>query len=319
MSISDLKVFLDNPGPRAIHKEPKLRVGGISIYFAILVGSFLLGFDSLFSVFMFISLTVFFVIGLLDDIYNFRSLIKFTLPFISSIVISFFYITNFTVTEDIFAILFISFWIFFNVNAFNLIDGIDGLCGSISFFTSIGFLLVSLLGDFHYIFDLSLISLSAILGFLFLNKSPAHIFLGDSGSHQIGLIFSLISLYIFKEINTGITFYEYFSLDLILLCSLVLMIGYPNFDAIFTTLTRISNNKLPWIGDRNHPHHKLLRLGYSNRKILLFLNLVNIIFIISGLILFTVPDYFFIVLVTNIFLIIYLVKFFQSISFEHLK
>ena len=78
---------------------------------------------------------------------------------------------------------------------------------------------------------------------------------------------------------------DYFYLDYLLIFMLVFIVGYPNFDAIYSTLTRIKNGKLPWIGDNNHPHYKFLKLGFSNIKILFVINGIHCFFILSAFLL----------------------------------
>ena len=148
-------------------------------------------------------------------------------------------------------------------NAFNLIDGIDGLAGSLGLITTLVF------GTYFYFaneltYAVMAISLSgAIVGFLIYNFSPAKIFMGDTGSLLIGLINSIL---VIKFINVAGTTGESFSLHASpALGFAVLMV--PLFDTLRVFGMRILDRRSPFSPDRIHVHHYLLDLGFSHRKI----------------------------------------------------
>ena len=109
-----IKLFLDNPGGRKIHKEAKPRVGGIALYISLTFGIFQLGIYQDYIQFLFFSLSAFFAIGLIDDLYSLRSLPKFSFPFITSVIIAYQYSSFFLDSHNWLLILLITFWTFFN-------------------------------------------------------------------------------------------------------------------------------------------------------------------------------------------------------------
>jgi len=199
-----------------------------------------------------------------------------------------------------------------------MIDGIDSLCSTVCLLTLLGLLVLSIIKDLNFVYIWSQIIISSLLAFFIFNRPPAKIFLGDSGSHQLGFLVSVLILFIFKEENIGMTLYDYFYLDYLLIFMLVFIVGYPNFDAIYSTLTRIKNGKLPWIGDNNHPHYKFLKLGFSNIKILFVINGIHCFFISSAFLLLFYSKLFPIIIAINLLFAVYLVSLLESVDFENL-
>ncbi len=156
------------------------------------------------------------------------------------------------------------------INAFNLIDGLDGLAGSLA---------LTIMLVFAYLFhlldrtDISLLCLAfsgALIAFLKYNVHPAKIFMGDSGAYIIGLTLGVLSLQLLNEVSQqplqikGITFHSAFGIVTALLL-------IPVFDTIRVFVLRLYNKKHPFIGDNNHLHHRLLKIGFTHTQIALTL------------------------------------------------
>src|SRR5690606_30405787 len=154
--------------------------------------------------------------------------------------------------------LFSSIAIVFIINAFNLIDGINGLLGGLTLLISLSY------GTLFYFMDqpgLSVMAFSlagSVLGFLKFNAGrKARIFMGDAGAYSIGFVIALLSIK-FIELNKssfalsdGTHFIR--SAPAIALAILVI----PTFDTIRVFTKRIINGKSPFFADRNHIHHRL--------------------------------------------------------------
>ncbi len=183
------------------------------------------------------------------------------------------------------------------VNAFNLIDGIDGLAGVTGIVTNVSF--VALFTYMHQ-YNLALISVimvGAIAGFLRFNLTPAKIFMGDTGSLFIGLI-SVVMAIKFIEVNkfTHINTPLIYSAPAI---AVAILIG-PVFDTLRIFFIRIVNGVPPFTADRNHIHHRMLKLGFNHLQTTCILALLNIITIGITLIFSTLGNY---TLIFMIFLI----------------
>ena len=151
--------------------------------------------------------------------------------------------------------LFTVFWIVGITNAINWLDGLDGLTSGIiliysSFLTGYSFLSQ----DFNLAITSAIIS-GSCLGFLNHNKFPASIIMGDSGSNFLGFIISVLSIFSFKTIDSGINFYYAF-----------IFMSIPLLDMLFVISKRILNKKSPFYPDRNHLHHRLLRNGFNEKQ-----------------------------------------------------
>ncbi|WP_169304292.1 MraY family glycosyltransferase [Pedobacter frigoris] len=161
----------------------------------------------------------------------------------------------------------------FVVNAFNFIDGVDGLAGTIGFIVNISFGILFLkLGNT----TMALVSFGitgAIAGFLRYNFVSGTVFMGDGGSMLIGLI-SISSALRFLTLN-GQNVLDADIADLSPAIALAILI-VPVFDGIRVILLRLSRGKSPFAGDKNHIHHKLKFLGFSDVSIVLILACFNV-------------------------------------------
>lgn len=151
-------------------------------------------------------------------------------------------------------------WVLLITNAFNLIDGLDGLAAGSAFFSTVVMFVISLLrGDV----TVSLITVAlagAILGFLRFNFSPATIFLGDSGSLFIGFLLSAAALAGSQKATT-----------IVAVAIPVVAFGLPILDVALAVVRRFLRAKPLFDGDNDHIHHKLLKRGLSHRRAVLVL------------------------------------------------
>lgn len=167
------------------------------------------------------------------------------------------------------------------INAFNLIDGIDGLAATTGIITNSAFAAL-----FIYIhqFELAGICLSmvgALLGFLRYNLTPAKIFMGDTGSLMVGLV-SVVMAIKFIEVNrtVDIALPHIYSVPAL---SIAILIG-PIFDTLRVFTLRIASGKSPFMADRNHVHHRILRLGFNHMQTTIILASVNLVSIALALV-----------------------------------
>ena len=156
------------------------------------------------------------------------------------------------------------------VNAFNLIDGIDGLAGSYGLIC-FGLFGISYyrLGEYNYpLVILSTTIMGSIIGFLFYNLSDRtkKIFMGDTGSMVLGFLLTFtaicfIDIFIAKR-GPGVVYYHLNSAPVIAVAILIL----PIIDTLNVIIIRLAEKRSPFEADKNHIHHKLLRMGLSHKR-----------------------------------------------------
>jgi UDP-GlcNAc:undecaprenyl-phosphate GlcNAc-1-phosphate transferase len=152
------------------------------------------------------------------------------------------------------------FWVLLVTNAFNLIDGLDGLAAGSALFSTIIMFLASLWQHVPLVSVLSIVLAGSILGFLRYNFHPATIFLGDSGSLVIGFLLSALALAGSQKATT-----------ILAVAIPVVSFGLPILDVTLAVVRRFINSKPLFQGDNDHIHHKLLKRGLSHRNAVLVL------------------------------------------------
>ena len=138
-------------------------------------------------------------------------------------------------------------------NAVNLTDGLDGLAGGLSFLTLSGIAYLAYLSSDSTVLMLTVPFLGALLGFLRYNTYPARIFMGDGGSQLLGFIMGVLVILLTDSVRGP------FSPTLSLF-----LLGLPFLDTLGVTGQRLAEGRSPFVGDRAHVHHKLLRVGLTH-------------------------------------------------------
>jgi UDP-GlcNAc:undecaprenyl-phosphate/decaprenyl-phosphate GlcNAc-1-phosphate transferase len=145
-------------------------------------------------------------------------------------------------------------WIIVIINSMNWLDGIDGLSGGIFFICSIAMFVLSLRPEVNQppVAILAMILAGSALGFLFFNFYPSVIMAGTSGSMFMGFILATLAIFAGTKVATAI-----------------LVLSLPIIDFIWVIGERLRHKRSIFEADKNHLHHKLLELGWSQRKITL--------------------------------------------------
>ena len=165
-------------------------------------------------------------------------------------------------------------WVLLITNAFNLIDGLDGLAAGSALFSTFVVFVTSLVAPNATTTVLAIALAGAILGFLHFNFHPASIFLGDSGSMFIGFMLAALALAGSEKAPT-----------MIAVAIPVLAFGLPILDVALAVSRRFVSGKPLFRGDRDHIHHKLLNRGLSQRDAVLVLYGVTACFALLSLVL----------------------------------
>ncbi len=273
------KDLYDAPGGRKLHKNLTPSMGGAAIFFAFFIVSLLfidlMAFHKL--KFLFASIFILFFMGLRDDMVPMKSMHKMIIQlFTASLLVgmsgikvtSLYSLNSFFLIESFpeWLAFFMSVIIIVGVtNAYNLIDGIDGLAGTLAalllVFLSVWFG-VNLYWDYCF---LCAAMVGAILGFLYYNWSPAKIFMGDTGSLIIGF-FCISMIFLFLNSNEMLLPNNISKIDKSVVFFLVIFL-YPFFDFTRIFVVRLRNRKSPFLPDKKHIHLLLKRLGFDHREI----------------------------------------------------
>ncbi|MFA6520946.1 MAG: MraY family glycosyltransferase [Candidatus Gracilibacteria bacterium] len=178
-------------------------------------------------------------------------------PFGTPLMLDSFQFKFFTETIWILSGIAIVIWLILMMNVMNWLDGIPGLSSGISAIAQISIFILSM-QQFHVVDQSALIIISSVLAascvaFLIFDFSPPKLLMGDSGSMFLGFMLGALSIISGGKFATAL-----------------LIMGFPVLDAFWVILKRILRGKSPMSGDLSHFHHKLLNVGLSARKALIF-------------------------------------------------
>lgn len=268
---------------RHVHTIPLPRIGGVAIFasFTVVVTGVLLIARWLHSPFTLSLVPVFkllgpafivFLLGLYDDLRGVSPIGKFlvqalaaTLLFVGGYGIHRIDLVSPGQTLQSFIGLPLTiFWVLLITNAFNLIDGLDGLAAGSALFSTVVIFGLSFYLPNPMVSLLAIALAGVILGFLRFNFHPASIFLGDSGSLFIGFMISALAIAGSQKSPT-----------IVAIAIPLVSLGFPILDVVLAVGRRFLRGKSLFQGDRDHIHHQLLKRGLSQREAVLLLYAVT--------------------------------------------
>lgn len=226
---------------------------------------------------------VFFLIGLLDDLFCLSPFLRLGLQIIAVCIgIGFGFQLNVQVFQIFIDLdhnyliksLNIIFTIIFLVgltNSFNWIDGLDGLASGITAIVNIGFLTISLLSNNIIGSFLSASIIGTSLGFLRYNSYPSKIIMGDGGSYFLGYMSGIIGIFTFAQIGQNNLIIFSFN-DLL---TILLILFVPIVDMAVVILRRIKRGKSPFYPDRTHLHHYIYDKGLNHKKTVILIYMLS--------------------------------------------
>jgi len=278
---------------RKQHDQGIPRLGGVAIFVSFIITMLIFSMidKNLPISYLLIATIILFIMGIKDDLSGVNSSTKFFIQFIVATILvtvgqirltSMYGVLGiYDLPYVVSAVLSILF-IMLIINSFNLIDGIDGLAGTTCIIVNGTFAALFIYMKHYELAAISLAIVGAVAGFLPYNISPAKIFMGDAGSLLIGLISAVMAVN-FIELNkiTTLNSYVLFSAPAI---ALAILIG-PIFDTLRVFSLRILKGLSPFTADRNHIHHRVLRLGFTHMQATLILATINLLSIVMALML----------------------------------
>ncbi len=295
--------FVDSPGHRKIHRNPKPLGGGVAIVWAVAIpllvailwnaagpildrfapdGALMLALargakqQIPLALGLLAATLILHILGLIDD--------KRALGPYAKLVVQLAVITAFVFWFDVRAltaldtlslgtwpsILITVLWIGAITNAFNFLDNMDGLSAGVAAVCTTAFLITAILIEQWFVAATLALLLGAVLGFLVWNFPPAKIFMGDSGSLVIGFILGVLTVR-----TTFLPKGEDFAAGWYAIFAPLIVLAVPLYDFAVVTIIRMSRGHSPFKGDTNHFSHRLCARGMSRRTAVLCIYLVT--------------------------------------------
>ncbi|MCP4110842.1 MAG: undecaprenyl/decaprenyl-phosphate alpha-N-acetylglucosaminyl 1-phosphate transferase [Desulfobacteraceae bacterium] len=267
--------IVDKPSGRKVHTRPIPRIGGLAICLAFYF-TFILVFifeTGIFNynpesqvIFLFIGGLIAFGLGLWDDIKGLSPSVKIVFQalaalaaYIGDVRIAYvglpgmqdWYMGWISLPASV-------FWVILVMNAINLIDGLDGLAAGVSFFVCMVLIVLCTVTERPVIAVMLAALAGSILGFLRYNFNPASIFMGDGGSYFLGYMLATLSM--LGAIKSQAT---------VSILIPIIALGLPLMDALWAPIRRFILGQKLFYPDKDHLHHRLLKLGFTHRHAVL--------------------------------------------------
>lgn len=297
------------PDERRVHQRPTPTVGGAAMFagllVAMVVASLLPGLHPVFRgnsepIGLVLGAAVIFAVGTFDDLREMSAPAKMsgqvlagTVLYFSGITMLTFHLpivgTTLVLAPDLAPVMTV-LWVVGMANAVNFIDGLDGLAAGIIAIAALAFFLYS-----HQLLTLNtinptntgplvaVIALGLCVGFLPHNFHPAKIFMGDAGAMLLGLLMAASTISVVGQTGNGFSGKTYFFFAPIVIPFFIL--GIPMLDTAFAIIRRAGRRGNPTVADKNHLHHRLMRLGHGQTRAVLILWIWTAL--LSALVLYT--------------------------------
>lgn len=273
---------------RRVHSKPMPRIGGVAIVASMLIGFLIyylftkdipsIALNEKFWGFLIGGLIIA-AMGLIDDIWNLRARYKFFFQLAAGLVVYYFGIRisgvkiPFIYTDVIQLTWWIDLpltlmWVIGVTNALNLIDGLDGLAAGITAISATSLLIIFISTSLSLeAIIITAVLVGAVLGFLPYNFNPAKTFMGDVSSNFLGFTMACVSIMGFAK---GYT--------MLAIIAPILVLGIPIFDTLFAMVRRFLKGQPMLKPDGAHIHHRLIKMGLSQRQAVLLLYTITTIF-----------------------------------------
>jgi UDP-GlcNAc:undecaprenyl-phosphate GlcNAc-1-phosphate transferase len=264
--------WVDKPDPRKLHRAPLPRAGGIAIFLGYAAALALVRFSPLWDSYsvawaplsvraLLPALLVVFATGLLDDIFGLKPWMKLLGQVLAAALacsanVQINGIAGHSLADTWWHVPLTIFWLVACSNAFNLIDGLDGLAVGVGLFaTATAFLSALITGNTALAFVTAPL-LGALLGFLPYNFNPASIFMGDCGSLTVGFLLGCFGVIWSQK-----------SATLLGMTAPLIALAIPLLDTALAVARRFLRHQPVFGADRGHIHHRLLARGFTPRRV----------------------------------------------------
>ncbi|HEY2145638.1 MAG TPA: MraY family glycosyltransferase [Steroidobacteraceae bacterium] len=264
--------IVDKPGARKVHGVAIPRIGGLAMMMGVLVAAAIvipLGQSDRYFLLAGVVLTAF---GVLDDRFDLDYRLKFAGQLMAVLLVVFgadIQIHSITLVDQVtlppwVAVPLTVFFLVGITNAINLADGLDGLAGGTTFLCLGALAMLAHSGGQLTAAAMALAFAGAVLGFLRFNTYPASVFMGDAGSQLLGFAVGVLSL---RATQSGDS--------VVSAATPILLFALPILDTLSVMVQRISEGRSPFSADKNHIHHKLLKLGFDHHEAVMVIYLIQ--------------------------------------------
>jgi UDP-GlcNAc:undecaprenyl-phosphate/decaprenyl-phosphate GlcNAc-1-phosphate transferase len=151
-------------------------------------------------------------------------------------------------------------WLVALMNVVNFSDGVDGLAAGVCTIDGVAFAIIAFDLNVSAAGVLAALTAGAALGFLFHNFHPANVFMGDSGSNLLGYLLGVVA--VVGSLKTNVV---------VALVVPLFILAVPFLDTGFVIAKRLKYRRKPWSADANHFHHRMARIGFSQRRTVAYL------------------------------------------------
>jgi UDP-N-acetylmuramyl pentapeptide phosphotransferase/UDP-N-acetylglucosamine-1-phosphate transferase len=288
LAVTTEKRLFDVPCGRKAHALPTPTAGGVAIFIGMMVSVFTFSMNQEIGTLkpLLATIVVLFFLGLKDDLIGEKASTKLLIQiFLAAILVfgglgldTFWQILGLSERLLILKYGGSILLIVFLTNAYNMIDGIDGLAGGIGMIASLTFGIVLMMRGETLFAVLAFATAGSLLGFLKFNFQPAKIFMGDTGSLVVGVVISILMMQVLEGSAVPGAFASQ-TAPLIVLAALAI----PIVDMIQVVISRLLAGKHPFSADRRHLHHKLLTCGLGHRCTTVLLSCLTMGFILVSL------------------------------------
>jgi len=286
--IAEIKHLFDEPNERKLHKIRVPVLGGLAIFAGLI---FSLTFwstqkDIVELQYIISSIIILFFMGMKDDLFNLVHYKKLAGQLLAAFILVHWAgirVTSFLGIFGIFELDILSSYTFsiFTIvvitNSLNLIDGIDCLAGSVGVLATAAFGTWFFMAEQSQYVVLSAALMGSLIAFLYYNRTPARIFMGDTGSLIVGIVLGILAIK-FIEMNRIIPIDGSYKIRRIPIVTIAILI-IPLFDTLRVFTIRILQGKSPFHPDRNHLHHLLVDIGFTHIQATMFLMSFNLMMI----------------------------------------
>jgi len=292
ISVAIKKRLFDMPEERKSHSSIVPTLGGIALFAGIFITTSLINDFANLKVLQYLigAASILFFMGVKDDILILSASKKLLGQLVAAGIVVILGGVQLTSLHGFFGagqihpylgIVFSIFTVVVITNSLNLIDGINTLSGSMGVIASVTFGTWFYLNDMHSYALLSASVIGALIGFLWFNKTPAKIFMGDTGSLILGLVISILAIEFIESSASIDALYPIEAAPAVAIGVLVV----PLFDTLRVFAVRIAEKKSPFEPDKKHVHHRLLELGLNHIQASMTLVILNVFFIVISLML----------------------------------
>lgn len=283
------KHLMDEPDSRSMHSNVTPTLGGIGIFFSLVVVMTIIGAMLNTKVLLLVmgGLTILFFLGLKDDLTVLSARKKFIGQLFAALLLIVFTDTRIIGFSKILDVDMLPYWVSIGftlfvyiliINAYNLIDGVDGLAGCIALLISVIFSILFYNSGALSLATISVALIGTLIAFLRLNFSSKNkIFMGDTGSMIVGFLIAFFTISFISQSQTNIDS-EYFRASPALAFA---MLFFPLIDTLRIFFIRIFIlKKSPFAADKNHIHHRFIQSGFSHIQTTFTIVLINFLIVV---------------------------------------